>query len=265
MVGLARIELGMVVAIFLPPVLPILARYYSLSLLFTATYGGYAIFPASTGWKSWALWIVTTIAGAGRILATTALPAVELTGPHKREPLAVQLRREPRELREMVVTRATARNLIRLGMTVLLVGITILLLYGSAFGHIVRSLIDNDRAGLGLSGLLAATFVAQLVVVPVVRPFAEALSAANQNLDDLGHTSAYIGWVERAVVYAFVAAGQPSAAALAITAKALVRIPEIPGRPKEFVEYVLIGTFTSLLTALTIASFVRLSLGHSPI
>jgi hypothetical protein len=66
-------------------------------------------------------------------------------------------------------------------------------------------------------------------------------------------------------VFAFIAGGQPSAAALAITAKTLVRIPDLQSHPKAFVEYVLIGTYASLLVALTFAVFVRLALGLSPL
>lgn len=66
-------------------------------------------------------------------------------------------------------------------------------------------------------------------------------------------------------MFAFIAGGQPSAAALAITAKTLVRIPDLQSHPKAFVEYVLIGTYASLLVALTFAVFVRLALGLSPL
>jgi len=139
------------------------------------------------------------------------------------------------------------------------------LFFGRHAVDVVQELVVDDAVSVVLSGLLAASFLGQELVVPLVRPFARTLSAANENLEEIGHTSAYIGWVERALVFICSAGGQPAAAALVITAKTLVRIPDLQEHPKGFVEYVLIGTLASLLVALASAIIVRLAFGLSPI
>lgn len=62
---------------------------------------------------------------------------------------------------------------------------------------------------------------------------------------------AWIGILERLIIFMLVVAGEPAAAALVVTAKAILRFPEITGKePHLDAEYVLIGSLSSWLIAL---------------
>jgi hypothetical protein len=86
-----------------------------------------------------------------------------------------------------------SRNLLRLIGALLFVVVAFTVLYGGHSADIVHSILASSKLALVLSGLLAATFVGQEIVVPLVRPFAKALAEANEDLNKVEHTSAYIG------------------------------------------------------------------------
>jgi hypothetical protein len=65
-----------------------------------------------------------------------------------------------------------------------------------------------------------------------------------------------LGPMERLIVAATILAGDSVGVALVIAAKGLLRFPEIRGGADELTEYLLIGTFTSLLLAGALAAFV---------
>lgn len=262
---LARLELGLLVAVMLPRTFPGMNKNHLASLIFTTLYSAYAVFPAVHGWRSWTLWSLTILIGIGRTLFRGPRQSADIgekgDGPLRFRQMQIQLS----ELWLMLLRFARSGNLLRSSGFLLLFAASLLFFLRNRAIDVVRELVANDAVSVVLSGLLASSFVGQELVVPLLRPFAQTLSAANENLDEIGHTSAYIGWIERAPAFAFVAGGQSAAAALAITAKTLVRIPDLDKHPKGFVEYVLIGTLASLLVALTVAVAVRLALGLSPI
>lgn len=68
----------------------------------------------------------------------------------------------------------------------------------------------------------------------------------------------YIGWVERFLILTFVIAGYDTAIGLLLTAKAVVRFPEIREDTKgHFAEYFLVGTLTSVGLALVAGLAVK--------
>jgi len=262
---LARLELGLLVAVMLPRTFPGMNKNQLIGVMFTPLYAAYAIFPAVQGWKTWTLWALTILAGIGRTLFRGPRQSVDL-GAESDGPLRLrEVHTQLSELQSIVVRFARSGNFLLAAGFILLFLASFLFFFGSHTIVVVQELVTNDAVSVVLSGLLAASFVGQEFVVPLIRPFAQTLSAANESLEDIGHTSAYIGWIERALVFTFAAGGQPAAAALAITAKTLVRIPDLGSHPKGFVEYVLIGTLGSLLVALTFAIVVRLAFGLPPI
>lgn len=125
----------------------------------------------------------------------------------------------------------------------------------------VGEILTSDRAALVASGLLAAVFCGNDLVLLLVKTFIGLPEKDKTAPLEQALTSEYIGWLERAIVFAFIVGGQPSAAALAITAKSLARIPDPKAHEKNFIEYFLIGTLSSLLVALSIAVTVRIALG----
>lgn len=60
-----------------------------------------------------------------------------------------------------------------------------------------------------------------------------------------------IGYLERSIAYLMVIAGQPTAIAFIIAAKAIIRFESAKDRP--FAEYFLVGTFASILWAVVVA------------
>lgn len=262
---LARLELGLLVAIMLPRTFPGMSRNHLIGLAFTILYSAYAILPAVQGWRSWVLWALVISFGIGRTYFRGDRQSADL-GERSDGPLQLrQMHRCFLLLRLGLLRFARSGNLLRALALLVLFLCSLFFLLGYHAIDVARELVRNDTVSIVLSGLLAASFVGQELVVPLVRPFARTLSASNENLEEIGHTSAYIGWIERAIVFSFAAGGQPAAAAIAITAKTLVRIPDLDKHPKGFVEYVLIGTLASLLVALAFAVVVRLALGQSPI
>lgn len=66
-----------------------------------------------------------------------------------------------------------------------------------------------------------------------------------------GGAGRWIGMLERLIIYSLVVAGEAGAAALVVTAKSILRFPEITGEePHLEAEYVLIGSLASWLAAI---------------
>jgi hypothetical protein len=70
------------------------------------------------------------------------------------------------------------------------------------------------------------------------------------------NTGEWIGILERLVTLTFVLAGSYEAVAFALTAKSLVRFPQLE-KDKAFAEYYLIGTSASVGIALLVGVVVR--------
>jgi hypothetical protein len=111
-------------------------------------------------------------------------------------------------------------------------------------------------------GALAAVPATGALVNWLLSPFAARL-AADEKLTPTGMLRAglYIGWCERALVYAFLLGGEPGAAGLALTAKSVARFPTFSAGSEPLAEYVLIGTLLSFLLAVLAACGVRALLG----
>lgn len=103
------------------------------------------------------------------------------------------------------------------------------------------------------------TLGAAILTVPtnwVVRGFLVAVGTGD--LGDARGLGRWIGILERLLVYAFVVAGEPAAAALVVAAKSILRYPEISGEhPKLPAEYVLVGSLASWLAAVAVGFGVR--------
>ena len=124
----------------------------------------------------------------------------------------------------------------------------------------------NDHLSIFVSGFLLAVFVGGLLVSYIVYPLAQAASREPlaQPPVRLLEAGSRIGWLERALFFAFFVGGAPEAAALALAAKAFVRAPEAAGVDTKS-EYYLVGSLASVSVALTVSVVVRLALGRSAI
>lgn len=130
----------------------------------------------------------------------------------------------------------------------------------------LERVIDSDRAALTMTGLIAAIFVGGSVVMWILMPFTRALRESGEasRLPGLAHAGRYIGWFERAVLFAFVIGGAPEAAAIALAAKSFARFPTLSEHHEGFAEYFLIGSLASLTVAVGLAAATRAALGLAP-
>lgn len=117
--------------------------------------------------------------------------------------------------------------------------------------------VPVDQFVLGVAGglfLMATTN-------RIVRLVLDATSVSWQRGESVLKGGRVLGPLERLVIGAIVLAGDPAAAAIVITAKGLLRFPEIRGDsrgsgPDAVTEYFLLGTFASLFVAATVALLV---------
>ncbi|MFF4768294.1 hypothetical protein ACFY1V_17455 [Streptomyces sp. NPDC001255] len=125
----------------------------------------------------------------------------------------------------------------------------------------------NGRTTVVLSAGLIAVFaggpLAMLATSGVLRQV-NALPASDperQRALDFMTGGGTIGLLERALLFAFLVAGQPEAAALALTAKSLARGSSDHGKYAS--EYFLLGTLTSVIAAVVMSMAARSATGLS--
>lgn len=83
----------------------------------------------------------------------------------------------------------------------------------------------------------------------LLRPLLRRLpTLPGESADELRNAGMYIGWLERFLVLTAVLLRSPATVGLVLTAKSIVRYPEI--KSGRFAEYFLIGTLLSILLAL---------------
>jgi hypothetical protein len=127
----------------------------------------------------------------------------------------------------------------------------------------LRDAVRSDDVVVVALGALAVGPVTGALLAWALAPLAARLAADPDvpALPGLLRAGMLIGWCERALVYVFLLAGEPSAAALALTAKSVARFPAFASGHESLAEYVLIGTLASFLGATVVAIGVRALLG----
>lgn len=120
---------------------------------------------------------------------------------------------------------------------------------------------ESDELVFVLLGLLMAVFASGAVVGWSLTPLASRLESEAAGLLRAG---LYVGWLERLLVFLFLCAGEPGAAALALTAKSVARFPAFRSGEEPLAEYILIGTLASFTFA-TLAAMGTRALLHLPV
>lgn len=127
------------------------------------------------------------------------------------------------------------------------------------FGFVSSGTIPVDEFTLGV-GVFLFLLATSNQIVKLVLATTDAKKLTENELPKGGRL---LGPMERLIVVAVVVAGDPAGAAFVIAAKGLLRFPEV-NRPNinihELTEYLLVGTFTSVLIAGVLA---LLLLGNS--
>jgi hypothetical protein len=241
----ARLLLGVLVATSLPASVPALRRRPALALVFSSAFAWYAILPTLDRWAAAFTWLAAVTASQLNCLLRRRLSAD--ASVHR---LSGLLRRS-KDARTPVTVAA---------FLLVPVGTAWIALHGSRYGRALAESAGSDEFAVAVSGLLLAVFVGNDLAYLAVRPYFSKLSESGTSIVPSG---IYIGWVERAVIFAFVAGGQADAAALAVAAKALIRLPQVQDEAKGSIlgEYIIVGTLASVLASILAAVAVRLALG----
>jgi len=136
------------------------------------------------------------------------------------------------------------------------------------FGGYLSALLHDDRVALVSAGALTSIFLGGVMVEQVLEPHTETLRLKSAALPEepseikaLVGAGMLIGWLERAIVFSLVMAGQSTAAVLTLTAKSVARFPALRRNEEGFAEYFLIGSLTSLVMALAPALATHWLLG----
>jgi Protein of unknown function (DUF3307) len=96
---------------------------------------------------------------------------------------------------------------------------------------------------------VAAVFAGGYVVRYITRSLLEKLpDTGDETHAELQNAGLYIGWLERILILMAVILRSPATIGLVLTAKSIVRYPEL--RSGRFAEYFLIGTLLSILLAI---------------
>jgi hypothetical protein len=150
--------------------------------------------------------------------------------------------------------------------TLLAVAAAALLDFGAMRGAVEQA-VQSNRVALVATGLIACVFIGGALIAWILQPFTKVVKDQESTPDfhSLKHAGRYIGWFERALLFAFIVGGEPQAAAVAFAAKSFARFPSLSAHDEGFAEYFLIGSLASLTTALILAIGTRGAIGLSPI
>ncbi|NDZ87725.1 hypothetical protein G3I23_19530 [Streptomyces sp. SID10115] len=218
-------------------------------MLFTLAYGVYAAAPYADGQRPWVALAVAVLLSLGCVLwkHPAGMPEVGFT-------VTMPL---------MVGRLARTRR----ASVAVLVGAVFLALWaaGATVVPLMREAALSDEIAVFLSAALVSVFgggaLARSVTGPVRREIL-ALPDSPERRAAVEFMSAgrAIGLLERGLLFAFLAAGQPEAAALVLAAKSLARVPTSE-HGKHASEYFLIGTLASVIASLGMSMAARSAVG----
>lgn len=240
---LARIAAGLPVASLWPLTVPYLATSRLRAASATAVTALYILAPQIPSFPSLLL-----------LLATTAVPFA-LRSPENK---AADPTSAPCKHRLSAYSPVIAALLIGL--------IAVAVIDFEQARHALEKVVESDRVAVAGTGLIAAVFLGGSLVAWLLLPFTRALekTEATEKVQGLTSAGRYIGWFERAVLFAFVIGGEPEAAAVALAAKSFARFPSLSEHHRGFAEYFLIGSLASLTIAVAVAAATRAALGIGP-
>ncbi|MGW0853888.1 hypothetical protein [Streptomyces sp. NPDC002690] len=219
------------------------------TVLFAGLYGAYAIAPYVGDGRAWSAWAAAVLMAVGSVLVMRA-PGAPGFGFSLSLPLTSGPARATRRAGLALLTLAVVMGLWTAGGTTKVLSLEFVL---------------SDRVSVFVSALLVAVFgggaLAALATAPV-RVEVESLPAGpdRDRALDFMSGSRTIGLLERGLLFAFIGAGQPEAAALVLAAKSLARVPT-NDHGKYASEYFLIGTLASVIASLAMGMAARSAVG----
>jgi uncharacterized membrane protein len=238
---LARVAVGLPVATLWSLTVPQLSKHRFLTAIAAAISAAYVLAPELPSPRSLLLLVLATAVAAGLSHSTSQ-----------------------REEEEEEEEETSSRSIWQFGVVLMLAAIAAAAMDFDQARSAVEHAIDSNQAALVITGLFACVFLGGSFVAWVLSPFTLDGDKKNEPRATLENAGRYIGWFERAVLFAFVMGGAPEAAAIALAAKSFARFPTFREHQEGFAEYFLIGSLASIAVAVAVAAATRGALGIGP-
>jgi hypothetical protein len=255
-----RVAEGLVLAVLLPICFARIRRSDAVTCLAAAVYGVFTILPMYQRWQAWLA--VLLAACCAVIVRRRVVPAPKPSPAPTPDPATPPPTPtpEPPSIRERL--NSAARRTVRSPLPLLAIPAAFgaFTLGGAGLWRTIWRELCNDRLAVTVNGALAAVFVGGLVTGMILGRFSSVTTGRAQAVLGAG---TLLGWLERMLYFSFLLAGQPTAAAFALTAKSAARFPALQRDEEGLAEYYLIGSLSSLVAAAVTALLTRLALGMS--
>lgn len=264
---LSRIALGFIAAVAVPMSVPWLRESVVRTTITCSSYIAYVALPALPAARAISFGLLACLTGLFLCRRRLAQPTfVNSAGTteisEKAKAGYLRLRASARKVPNL------HRNLLARFDTIVfiaLLGGSIALMSGLYREGSLTNLISDDHVAIVLSAALLAVFAGNELVLVAVAPQLRELAREGEELGKIVPTGLHIGWIERMIVFSFIAGGEPAAAALAVAAKSVIRIPEVNKHAGVFGQYVVVGTLSNLLVGLCAAVIARILIGLPPL
>ena len=262
-----RVAEGLVLAVLLPICFARIRRSDAVTCLAAAVYGVFTILPVYERWQAWLAVLLAALCAVivrRRVVPApkrpVPVPTPDPATPSPPDPAKAKPDTKPPSIRERLVSavRRTVRS--PLPLLAIPAAFGAFTLGGAGLWRTIWRELCNDRLAVTVNGALAAVFVGGLVTGMILGRFSSVTTGRAQAVLGAG---TLLGWLERMLYFSFLLAGQPTAAAFALTAKSAARFPALQRDEEGLAEYYLIGSLSSLVAAAVTALLTRLALGMS--
>lgn len=242
-----RLYEGLALAVVLPLCFVRIRRSDVATAALALIYAAYTVMPVYDRWQAW-----------------IAVLMCALCAPLLRRRLVGKRTRRTGEAQESVSVRQRAWRAVRGPVPLLLLPAVFgaASLGGAALWHTIWYQLRNNHLAITIDGACAAVFAGGLATGLILRQFSSVTAGRAQAVLGAG---TLLGWLERTLYFAFLLAGQPTAAAFALTAKSAARFPALQREEEGLAEYYLIGSLSSLVVAVVTALLTRLALGMAAV
>jgi hypothetical protein len=265
-----RVAEGLVLAVLLPICFARIRRSDAVTCLAAGVYGAFTILPMYARWQAWlavllaafcAVIVRRRVAPVPKRPSPTPTPDPEMPTPTPTsDPAQAKPHAEPPSIRERLISAVRRITRSPLPLLAIPAAFGAFALGGAGLWRTIWRELCNDRLAVTVNGALAAVFVGGLATGMILGRFSSVTSGRAQAVLGAG---TLLGWLERMLYFSFLLAGQPTAAAFALTAKSAARFPALQRDEEGLAEYYLIGSLSSLVAAAVTALLTRLALGMS--
>jgi hypothetical protein len=257
-----RLAEGLVLAVLLPLCFSRIRHSDAATGGLALVYGVFTILPVYDRWQAWVAALMSALCAPAVRRRVVPRPAPRLQGSGAG---AAETEAESEaEERPAPSLRERAAGMLRKAAVAPLPLLAAPAIFGAATlggGGLWRTLwrsLTNDHLAVTVDGAVASVFVGGLATGLILRRFSSVTAGRAQAVLGAG---TLLGWLERTLYFAFLLAGQPTAAAFALTAKSAARFPALQRDEEGLAEYYLIGSLSSLVIAVVTALLTRLALG----